>query len=72
MKYVVKIEERLSRMVTIEAQSEKEAEAKAEQLYNAAKIVLDIDDFEGAPHITCYGSAHARPDLAAQALQKFE
>lgn len=72
MKYIVKIEERLIRMVGIEAKSEEEAFAKAERMYNEARIVLDAEDFEGEPHITCYGPAYSRPELARQITKEYE
>jgi len=72
MNYIVKIEERLNRTVLIEAESEAEALARAERLYNEAKIVLDTSDYEGAPHITCYGSDYSRPELAKAATRRYE
>ena len=53
MKYLINIEEVLSRDVVVEAESVEEAEQKAEQLYRTCKIVLNADDFVGTPTITC-------------------
>lgn len=72
MKYIVKIEERLVRMVGIEAKDEKEAQAKAERMYHESRIVLDMDDYEGEPHITCYGPTYSRPDMARQITKEYE
>lgn len=72
MKYIVKIEERLVRTVGIEAKTEQEALAKAERMYNESRIVLDMEDFEGEPHITCYGPTYSRPELARQITKEYE
>ncbi|MBR5651819.1 MAG: DpnD/PcfM family protein [Bacteroidales bacterium] len=53
MKYLVNIEEVLSRDVVIEAENENDAEDKVEQLYHECKIVLDYNDFIGEPTIKC-------------------
>lgn len=53
MKYLVNIEEVLSRDVVIEAENENDAEDKVEQLYHECKIVLDYHDFIGEPTIKC-------------------
>ena len=53
MKYLIKIEELLSRDVVVEAESVEEAEQKVEQLYSTCKIVLNTDDFVGTPTIKC-------------------
>ena len=53
MKYLINIEEVLSRDVVVEAESVEEAEQKAEQLYRTCKIVLNADDFVGTQTITC-------------------
>ena len=53
MKYLINIEEVLSRDVVVEAESVEEAEQKAEQLYRTCKIVLNADYFVGTPTITC-------------------
>ena len=47
MKCVVKITETLSRTIIIDADSPREAEEKAEQIYNNENIVLDYRDYEG-------------------------
>lgn len=72
MTYIVKIEERLVRTVGIEAKDEKEALAKADRMYREARIVLDTEDFEGEPHITCYGPTYSRPDLARQITKEYD
>lgn len=72
MKYIVKIEERLVRTVGIEARSEEEAVAKAERMYSESRIVLDTEDFEGEPHITCYGPTYSRPDMARMIKKEYE
>ena len=53
MKYLINIEELLSRDVVVEAESVEEAEQKVEQLYSTCKIVLNADDFVGTPTIKC-------------------
>ena len=53
MKYLVNVEEILTRDVVIEAEDEADAEDKVEQLYNECKIVLDYHDFVGEPTIKC-------------------
>lgn len=53
MKYLVNIKEVLTRDITIEAESETDAENRVKQLYCDEKIVLDADDFIGEPTITC-------------------
>ena len=45
-KYEVKVEEILSRIVKIEAESEKEAEEIARRMYADEEIVLDYNDFD--------------------------
>ena len=72
MQYIVKIEERLVRTVGIEAKNEAEALAKADRMYRENRIVLDIEDFEGEPHITCYGPTYTRPELARQITKEYE
>lgn len=47
MKYAVKITETLSRTIIIDAKNPREAEEKAEQIYNNENIVLDYRDYEG-------------------------
>ncbi|MCR5361571.1 MAG: DpnD/PcfM family protein [Bacteroidales bacterium] len=53
MKYLVNVEEILSRNVIIEAENETDAESKVEDLYRKEKIVLDYHDFIGEPTIKC-------------------
>ncbi len=53
MKYLVNVEEILSRDLIIEAENESDAEDKVEQLYYDEKIVLDYNDFIGEPTIKC-------------------
>ena len=53
MKYLVNVEEILSRDIIIEAEDETDAEYKVEQLYHQEKIVLDYSDFIGEPTIKC-------------------
>lgn len=72
MKYIIKIEERLVRTVGVEAKDEKEALAKAERMYNESRIVLDMEDFEGVPHISCYGPTYSRPDMAKMITKEYE
>ena len=53
MKYLVKVEEILSREIIIEAEDETDAESKVNDLYRKEKIVLDYNDFIGEPTIKC-------------------
>ena len=53
MKYLVNIEETLTRNVIVEAKDAEEAEYKVEQLYRDRAIVLDYSDFIGEPTIKC-------------------
>ena len=53
MKYLVNIEEILSRDIIIEAENEEDAEDKVEDLYFNCDIVLDYNDFIGKPAIEC-------------------
>lgn len=46
MKYKVNIEELLSRIVEVEANSEEEAENKVREMYMNENIVLDAGDFK--------------------------
>lgn len=56
MKYLVNIEEKLTRDVIIEADSSEGAERMVEELYFRDKIVLDYSDFEsGSQTIMCKG-----------------
>ena len=47
MKYSIKIEEELVRIINIEADSEDEAIALIEEMYDNEKIILDSSDFVG-------------------------
>jgi uncharacterized membrane protein len=47
MEYSIKIEEELARIINIEADSEDEAIALIEEMYNNEKIILDSSDFAG-------------------------
>lgn len=51
MKYLVNVEEILSRDIIIEAENETDAESKVKDLYRKEKIVLDDSDFIGEPTI---------------------
>ena len=53
MKYLVNVEEVLTRDIVIEAKDENDAKDKVEQLYRDCKIVLDYHDFIGEPTIKC-------------------
>lgn len=53
MKYLVNVEEILTRDVVIEAEDEADAEYKVERLYFDEKIVLNDGDFIGEPTIKC-------------------
>ena len=53
MKYLVNIEEILTRNVIVQAKDAEDAEYKVEQLYRDGKIVLDYRDFIGEPTIKC-------------------
>ena len=53
MKYLVTVEEILSRDIIIKAENEIDAEMQVEDLYRTEKIVLDYSDFIGEPTIKC-------------------
>lgn len=53
MKYLVNIEEVLTRDIIIEAESEADAEYEVGKLYRQGRIVLDYSDFIGEPTIKC-------------------
>lgn len=53
MKYLVNVEEILTRDVVIEAENEADAVYKVERLYFDEKIVLNDGDFIGEPTIKC-------------------
>ena len=44
--YNVMITETLSRIITVEASSEREAEEKVKEMYNDEEIVLDWNDLD--------------------------
>ncbi len=47
MKYKIKVQETLERIVEVEASSIDEARDKVEKMYNNEEIVLDYSDFVG-------------------------
>lgn len=47
MKYKIKVQETLERIVEVEASSIDEARDKVEEMYNNEEIVLDYSDFVG-------------------------
>ena len=47
MRYKIKVQEILERIVEVEASSIDEARDKVEELYNNEEIVLDYSDFVG-------------------------
>jgi len=53
MKYIVNIEEILSRNIIVDAKNEEDAEYQVKQLYHSKKVVLDAGDFIGEPTIKC-------------------
>lgn len=53
MKYLVNVEEVLSRDIIIEAENETDAESIVKGLYRKEQIVLDYSDFIGEPTIKC-------------------
>ncbi len=50
MKYKVNVEEILSRIVEVEANSEDEAEEKVREMYRNEDIVLDASDFQSVEY----------------------
>lgn len=50
MKYKVNVEELLSRIVEVEADSENEAEDKVREMYMNEDIVLDASDFQSVEY----------------------
>ena len=50
MKYKVNVEELLSRIVEVEAESEEEAENKVREMYMNEDIVLDASDFQSVEY----------------------
>lgn len=47
MRYKIKVQETLERIVEVEASSIDEARDKVEEMYNNEEIVLDYSDFVG-------------------------
>lgn len=50
MKYKVNVEELLSRIVEVEADSDEEAEDKVREMYKNEEIVLDASDFQSVEY----------------------
>lgn len=50
MKYEINVEELLSRIVEVEADSEDEAEEKVREMYRNEDIVLDASDFQSVEY----------------------
>lgn len=50
MKYKVNVEELLSRIVEVEADSDEEAEEKVREMYRNEKIALDASDFQSVEY----------------------
>lgn len=50
MKYKVNVEELLSRIVEVEADSDEEAEDKVREMYRNEEIVLDASDFQSVEY----------------------
>ena len=50
MKYKVNVEELLSRIVEVEADSDEEAEEKVREMYMNEDIVLDASDFQSVKY----------------------
>ena len=50
MKYKVNVEELLSRIVEVEADSEEEAEDKVREMHMNEDIVLDASDFQSVEY----------------------
>lgn len=50
MKYKVNIEELLSRIVEVEADSDEEAEEKVREMYRNEEIVLDAEDLQSVEY----------------------
>ena len=50
MKYKVNIEERLRRIVEVEAENKEEAEEKIREMYMNEEIVLDASDFQSVEY----------------------
>lgn len=50
MKYKVNVEELLSRIVEVEADSDEEAEDKVREMYRNEEIVLDAEDLQSVEY----------------------
>jgi len=50
VKYEINVEELLSRIVEVEADSEDEAEEKVREMYRNEDIVLDASDFQSVEY----------------------
>lgn len=50
MKYKVNVEELLSRIVEVEADSDEEAEEKVREMYRNEEIVLDAEDLQSVEY----------------------
>ena len=50
MKYKVNVEELLSKIVEVEADSDEEAEEKVKEMYMNEEIVLDASDFQSVEY----------------------
>lgn len=50
MKYKVNVEELLSRIIEVEADSDEEAEDKVREMYKNEEIVLDTSDFQSVEY----------------------
>lgn len=51
--FVVNITEKLKKQINVCAETEEEAELKAEDLYNDSKCILTADDFENVEFSVC-------------------
>lgn len=50
MKYKVNVEELLSRIIKVEADSDEEAEEKVREMYRNEEIVLDAEDLQSVEY----------------------
>lgn len=50
MKYKVNVEELLSRIIEVEADSDEEAEEKVREMYRNEEIVFDASDFQSVEY----------------------
>ena len=62
MEFLVEVEEILRRVIKVKAQSAEEAENAVEEKYYSCDIILDADDFVGAPTIKSIGLLCDNPD----------